>query len=157
MICADKVAKEVQENPKTLKEIRKAFGDEIFDSNGTLNRDKLGDIIFNDRTQRNKLNAIMKPKVMWALLKKLWHMRYTEGQDLIVMDIPLLFEAGIFKYLMFPIICVAVPDEKISMQRLMNRNGLTQKQAAQRIAAQMPISEKIKMSDIVINNSGSIT
>ena len=74
---------------------------------------------------RDKLNAIMKPKVMWALFKLLWELRWTQGEELIIKDIPLLIEVGFFKHIMFPIICVSVNSDQIALKRLMNRNNLT--------------------------------
>lgn len=119
VICSDEVAKEVATYPSTLKDIRKAFGDEVFDEEGNLDRAKLGDIIFADASKRKTLNKIYRPRIMWRLISKLWDLRYKQGEPIVVMDVPLLFEAGIFKWILYPIVCVAMSNEQENAKRLM--------------------------------------
>ena len=97
----------------------------------------------------------MKPKVMKGLFWKFWDLRFKQKEPFIIIDLPLLYETGFFKYLLFPIFCVVVTDELEVIKRLIKRNNLTQKHAKERYDAQMHIGEKVRQADIVIDNSGN--
>lgn len=72
---------------------------------------------------------------MWGLFKKFYQFRFVEKQPFVIMDIPLLFESGFFKYILYPIIVVSIHDESIIIKRLMERNKFTEDQAISRIRA----------------------
>ena len=74
-----------------------------------------------------------------------------------MLDAPLLFESKILEYLCFPILVIAVLDENKLRQRLMDRDKSSRDDAQKRINAQMPLTEKVRKADIVIDNSGSVT
>ena len=153
VIDADKVSREVVEPGKSAyHEIRRVFGQEIFKKDQTLNRKKLGAIIFADEEKRKQLNAIVHPAVRKEMLQQRDH--YVEqGEKCVVLDIPLLFEGNLTS-MVDKTIVVAV-GEDVQLQRLMARDQLTIMEAKQRIKSQMPIREKVDLADAVINNNGS--
>ena len=144
ILDADKIYKNLLKTNKLLyNEIKKNFNLEDF----TLKQ--LGEIVFNDYSKLKKLNKIAHPYVIKYFSDQLRRMSKTE--EYVVLDIPLLFEAQMESYCDV-IICVYV-DEIIQVERLIKRSNLTKEEALKRIDSQMPLSEKCKMSDFVIDNS----
>lgn len=154
VVDADVIAREVVE-PGTdgLAEIVKTFGTEILLEDGSLNRKKLGEIIFKDEDKREMLNQILHQEIHQKMMmaKEKWE---NERVPLIVFDIPLLYEAD-YQSTFDAIMVVYVP-EKTQIARLMERDELTVQQARDRIASQLPIEEKKARADIVIDNSQTI-
>lgn len=154
VVDADVIAREVVE-PGTdgLAEIIKTFGTEILLEDGSLNRKKLGEIIFKDEDKREMLNQILHQEIHQKMMmaKEKWE---SERVPLIVFDIPLLYEAE-YQSTFDAIMVVYVP-EKTQIARLMERDELTVQQARDRIASQLPIEEKKARADIVIDNSQTI-
>ncbi|WCG22387.1 dephospho-CoA kinase [Vagococcus lutrae] len=154
VVDADVIAREVVE-PGTdgLAEIVKTFGKEILLEDGSLNRKKLGEIIFKDEDKREMLNQILHQEIHQKMMmaKEKWE---SEKVPLIVFDIPLLYEAEYQS--MFDAIMVVYVPEKTQIARLMARDELTVQQARDRIASQLPIEEKKARADIVIDNSQTI-
>lgn len=154
VVDADVIAREVVE-PGTdgLAEIIKTFGTEILLEDGSLNRKKLGEIIFKDEDKREMLNQILHQEIHQKMMmaKEKWE---SERVPLIVFDIPLLYEAD-YQSTFDAIMVVYVP-EKTQIARLMERDELTVQQARDRIASQLPIEEKKARADIVIDNSQTI-
>ncbi len=155
IVDADVVAREVVEiGTDSYKKLVSEFGQEILNSDKTLNRPKLGSIIFQDQEKREKLNSIMHPSIRTSMKEKT--QKYIEdGHEVVVMDIPLLFESKL-THLVDKTLLVFV-TEKTQLKRLMERNDLTEKEATDRIQSQMPLSEKVKLSHAVIDNNGSLT
>jgi dephospho-CoA kinase len=141
IIDADKISKEVSEDPTTIREIRRKFGDEVFDDD-ILNRERLGDIVFKSRAKRKVLNGIMQGKILWRMFTTFLRLRFKEKKDAIVLDVPLLFETKILEWICFPILVVNTENEDLVKKRLMIRNKLTEEQALDRIRAQMPLKLK---------------
>ena len=130
------------------------FGKSILhESNNTINREKLGAIVFNDQEKRTKLNAIVHPAVRSAMLSQK-DQAIQSGKDTIFMDIPLLFESDL-TWMVDKTIVVLV-DEETQLSRLMERNHYSQKEAVSRISSQYPLSEKANLADAVIDNNGSV-
>ena len=155
IVDADVVAREVVEmGTDTYKELVREFGEEILNTDKSLNRPKLGSIIFQDETKRQKLNNIMHPSIRTSMKEKT--QKYLkEGHEVVVMDIPLLFESKL-THLVDKTLLVYVTKET-QLKRLMERNDLTEKEATDRINSQMPLSEKVKLSHAVIDNNGPLT
>lgn len=154
VLDADEYARKVVE-PGTpgLTDIVNTFGKQVLQSDGSLNRKLLGQIIFNDMTARQKLNDITHPQIQQMMTDEL--QKLAKGKTpLVILDIPLLLEnhniAGADA-----IMVVTVP-ESIQLNRLMQRNNLTKEEAQRRIDAQMPLSEKEKLADFIVDNSGTI-
>ncbi|WP_018931290.1 dephospho-CoA kinase [Gracilibacillus lacisalsi] len=154
VIDADIVSREVVEpGEQALEKIAATFGEEILLEDGTLNRKLLGSIIFQDQSKREQLNAIVHPAVRKRMISQKEEL-LQQGYQSIVMDIPLLFENNL-TYLVEKTI-VVYTTEDVQLQRLIERNDLTEKEARNRMNSQMNIEEKRELADAVIDNSGSI-
>lgn len=129
------------------------FGEEILQEDKTIDRGKLGAIVFNDKEKREKLNSFVHPEVRKQMLTKKEE-ALKNNEKLVVLDIPLLFESKL-TYMVDKVLLVYV-DEDTQLKRLMDRNGFTEEEAKARIRSQMPLREKLKMSDGVIDNNGTI-
>ncbi|MGG0663785.1 dephospho-CoA kinase [Viridibacillus arvi] len=154
IIDADLVARVVVEpGTETLKQIVEAFGEEVLLDDGTLNRPKLGDIIFHEPAARKTLNDIIHPAIRQEMLRQRDELLENGVKD-IVMDIPLLFESRL-QHFVEKILVVSVTEET-QLKRLMERNNLSEKDAKARISSQLPLSEKEKGADAVIYNNKSL-
>ena len=129
------------------------FGKDILLEDGEIDRQKLGSIIFHQEEKRKLLNEIVHPEVRKRMMEQVEKAQQT-GEEVIVLDIPLLFESKL-TYMVEKTILVYV-DYDIQLERLMKRNSLSIDDAKARIQSQMPLNEKIKLADAVINNNGSI-
>lgn len=154
MIDADIVARQVVE-PGTpgLKEVISTFGDEYLQADGTLNRTKLGALIFANRLMRWQIDLIMLPLIQNESSKQIqsW---CDKGFKVIGYDAALICEMGNAEKFR-PLVVVHCPTE-MQVERLMNRNSLTREEAMSRIEAQMPVSRKLEMSNFSIDTSGTI-
>lgn len=144
----------VEPGKPVWKKIREFFGDEVFNEDLTLNRDKLGQIIFDDVEKRRKLNQLTHPIIHRTIYKQIFKYFFL-GKNFVVLELPLLFEvnSSLINYI-YKIICVST-EEDIQIARLMDRNSLTLTEAKKRIQAQMPLEDKCNLSHFVIENSGS--
>lgn len=136
-----------------LADIITHFGEAYLLPDGTLDRKRLGALIFSDREKRAELDALLKERIKhWIQAEK---ERYiSEGHELIVLDIPLLYEGG-YEDSCDAVMVVYVPEE-LQLQRLMSRNHLDEQEAAQRMQSQLSIEKKKELADFVIDNSGTI-
>lgn len=135
-----------------LLAIARRYGPEILDQQGQLNRQALGEIIFNNTGEKQWLESQIHPFVkqcFWSALTQL------EQETTAVLSIPLLFEAQLTDWVTEIWVVTCSPAQQIA--RLIKRNGLTEAQALARIASQMPLAEKIARADVVLDNSGQIT
>jgi dephospho-CoA kinase len=154
VIDADQVARDVvKAGEEAYEQIIKTFGQDILQENGEIDRAKLGAIVFYNEQERKKLNAIVHPAVRRRMLAEK-EAYVQKGAKTIVLDIPLLFESEL-THLIDKIIVVYVDDD-IQLERLMKRNGFSEEEALARIRSQMPLHEKVKKADAVINNNGTI-
>lgn len=144
----------VEPGKPVWKKIREFFGDEVLNEDSTLNRDKLGQIIFDDVEKRRKLNQLTHPIIHRTIYKQIFKYFFL-GKNFVVLELPLLFEvnSSLINYI-YKIICVST-EEDIQIARLMDRNSLTLTEAKKRIQAQMKLEDKCNMSHFVIENSGS--
>lgn len=153
IIDADKVAREVVEpDQPTWAKIKERFGAGIFFEDGQLNRKKLGAIIFKDGQARSDLNAIIHP----AIRKRMNEQKekaLLQGKELIVMDIPLLFESEL-AHMVQKVLVVYVP-ENIQKARLMLRDQIDEDTALQKMKSQISIEQKKNLGHAYIDNSGS--
>lgn len=149
VVDADEIARQVVE-PDTpgLQAVVSFFGHEVLTAEGRLNRKQLGAIIFADKQKRATLNQLLAPYIQTAILKEIEAKKTTAS--LVIVDIPLLFEAGYERY-MDQVAVVYVP-EAMQLQRLMTRDQLTESAAFQRIRSQWPIEKKRALADIVFDN-----
>ncbi|OZM57942.1 dephospho-CoA kinase [Lottiidibacillus patelloidae] len=154
IIDADIVAREVVEpGEEAYNLIVNHFGRKIIGENSFLDRQLLGEIIFNDQKEREVLNSIVHPAVRLRMNDKK-DMYISEGRNTVIFDIPLLFESKL-QYLVEKTILVYVNAET-QLQRLMKRNEFSEQEAVARIRSQMPLDDKRPLADIIINNNGTV-
>jgi dephospho-CoA kinase len=130
-----------------------AFGREVLDAGGKVNRAKLGGIIFADAQKRARLNQILHPRILDILQKWFAALDEPEGPEFAVVEAALIVEAGYNRNLDKLIVCWCRPDQQL--ERLTLR-GLSMQEVQQRIGAQMPPDEKRKLADEAIDCSGSL-
>ncbi|EPX71982.1 dephospho-CoA kinase [Schizosaccharomyces octosporus yFS286] len=152
VIDADILARKVVEpGTSCLRQIRKEFGQEVILPDGNLNRPELGKIIFETPSKRKLLNSIVHPAVRKAMLKDLFYY-YITGHGMVILDVPLLFEAKMHS-ICWKTICVASSIET-QKRRLLKRNPeYSSEDADRRIQSQTPIQEKEYLADYVIDNN----
>lgn len=157
LLSADKVAREIvlPGNP-ILHEIVKAFGKEILYKDGTLNRARLGEIVFNDPEKRKLLEDLTHPAILKRLADQIETSRKNPAlkDRVLLVEIPLLFEVN--ACCLVDQIILVVTEQSIQVKRLMKRSGISRKQALLRIASQWPIDTKIKQSHWIIYNNRSL-
>lgn len=154
VIDTDKIAKELLSiDTEAYNEIIEMCGDDIKLSNNEINRKKLATIIFSNEEIRNRLNLIVHPKVKKIMMSEVARYKQMEVK-IIVIDVPLLFESDFDKYV-DETITVFVNFEN-QLDRLMSRDQIDLEYANLKIKSQLPLSEKVKRSTYVIDNSLSI-
>jgi dephospho-CoA kinase len=144
----------VASGSSALRKIVEAFGKEILNNRGELDRDKLGQMVFADVKVRAMLNRIVHPEIAKQSVERLHELKQRNDIPLIVYEAPLLFEVGA-ESRVDKILVVKINSEE-QLKRLQVRDGLSEVAAQQRMAAQMPQQEKIIRADFVVDNSGSI-
>lgn len=135
------------------KDLVKFFGREILASDGTIDRTALGAIVFSDQDKRTKLEALIHPRIAAEKSARLAEIFREHGEAIVVIDMPLLFEVK-REHTVDKVLVVYV-SARTQISRLMRRDGYTEEDAAKRIAAQMPIEDKVARAHYVINNEGS--
>lgn len=149
IINADEVSRRVQaKGMPALGEIREAFGNEVFEADGALNRKKLGEIVFTDKDKLRILNKITHKYITEEIEREL----KTVKEDIVILDAPALIESGAMK--MCDTVIALVADRELRAERIMARDGLTREQAQARIAAQRTDASYTQYADMVVDNSG---
>lgn len=152
VVSADVLAREiVRPGAKVLQQIVEHFGSHVLQEDGTLNRQLMAKVIFNDEQARLVLNSITHPAIAELAGKRLREAEQA-GASLVVYDAPLLFEAGADRQV--DKVLVVKVDAEVQLARLMARDGIDREQALARIDSQMPQMEKIARADFVVDNSG---
>jgi dephospho-CoA kinase len=157
VLSADQMAREVVEpGQPAYKKILRIFGPEICLTDGQLNRNKLGKIVFADPKQRRKLEQIIHPEVQVRLQTACAVLR-KQGRAVAFVEVPLLFETGMENF--FDVIWVVTVSPATQLQRLLERERerLTREEAEQRIMAQLPLSEKSARADLVLDNDRELS
>lgn len=154
IVDADEIARLVVEpGSPVLAEIAHVFGQGILQQDGSLHREKLGEHIFNNAEERQKLNGIIHPAIRQEMLRQRdeW---LKNGANTVIMDIPLLFESKLQSFVDKIIVVSVTPD--IQKERLMARNVLSEEEADARIRSQLPVVEKERGADAVLYNNGTV-
>lgn len=142
----------VEPGRPALAEIARAFGPGVLAPDGSLDRRTLGAIVFADEAARRRLEAILHPAVRQAMAEETARLA-AAGHDLVFYDTPLLYEVGLDRTLDSVVVVFAPPEAQ--RQRLAARDALTPGEADDRIAAQLPIEEKVRRADFVVDNTGA--
>ena len=154
-IDADRIAHSLLQPPSpTWKRVVEYFGREILTPHQTINRTKLGAIVFSDREKREKLNSIIHPQVIKEENRLIEEYLRSGAVGIVIVDAALIIETG--SHRRFDKIVVVYTDEKTQLDRLIKRNGLSPEEAKRRIEAQLPLKEKLRYADYKISTSGSL-
>ena len=157
VIDADKIAREiVKAGAPTLQRLVSVFGDEILNEDKSLNRKKLGSIVFGDNALCRQMNAIMHGEIFRIIKERIDENRVLGYNKALFLDLPLLFEtANAELYEIMDKIWVVDTDDEIRIQRIMERDEVPKESVLQIMSNQMSSEEKRKRADVVIENSGS--
>jgi dephospho-CoA kinase len=151
----DRLAHQVEEpDQPAWKRIVDCFGTGILNPDRTINRARLGAIVFEDREKLAKLNSIVHPEVFTAWHRRLDEIRQYRPDAIVISDVPLLIEAGMQSLVDVVALVYVSPEEQI--RRLVNRDGCTRREAEARFGSQMSIDEKKQYAHIVIDNQGTV-
>ncbi|MCH8107952.1 MAG: dephospho-CoA kinase [Chloroflexi bacterium] len=154
LINADLVGHEAYApNTEGWRQVVEAFGRDILQPSGEVDRRKLGTIVFSDPEQMAKLNAIMHPRIAEMVGERIEKLR-DQGKEVVVVEAALLFEAK-WDYLVDEVWSTDAPVETV-IQRLRDRNGLEEEEVRKRIDSQMDREERLARSDLVVDNSGDV-
>ncbi|NWF76685.1 MAG: dephospho-CoA kinase [Nitrospirae bacterium] len=150
-VDTDKIVKRLLTRKLILKKIRSVFGKEVFNDDGSLNREKIADLVFTDDTMRRYLEDILHP-VVFDEIERYLKKRKNKYQIAII-EIPLLFERGYQDR--FDQTIVIHTKENVAIKRLENQ-GINRERALMRLRSQIPIELKIEKADYLIDNNGAI-
>ena len=154
IIDADLIAREmVKPNEAGYRDIVDHFGKGILNPDQTINRRRLAKIIFSDPEERERLNFLLHPRIVKEIKRRIENFK-EKGEEMVIVDAALLIAAG-----QLPLVdklIVVIVSERLQIKRLAQRDHLTEKEARKRIATQMSLSEKMKLADYVVNNSGPV-
>lgn len=154
IIDADLIAREVVEPEKPAwADIVKKFGPEILSPDGTIDRRRLGEVVFADEGKRRLLMDITHPRIKEAVRERLSEYR-KENVPVVVIEAALIVESGGLREFLDGLIVVTA-DEEAQIERLIRRSGYTREEALARIGSQMPAGEKALHADYLIDNSGT--
>lgn len=154
IIDADSIAHELMSPGTTSYEkIVRAFGEGILRPDRTIHRGVLGEIIFKDDERRALLNRLVHPDIHAEILRRIVELESKCRYGIVIVHAALLFESGHYK--IYDRLIVITCDPSLQMARIVNRSGLTVEDAKRRLAAQMPIEEKLKLADYTIDTSGT--
>lgn len=154
MIDADALAREVVSvGGPALAEIRTRFSDAVMEPDGTLSRQRLAELVFGKPEELAALNAIVHPRVAERFRQRVAELQH-QGVDLVGYEVPLLFENQLEKRL-WSTVLVAAP-ETLQVARATKRDGVNEARVRARIAAQMPLEDKLRRADYVIHNDGDL-
>lgn len=154
IVDCDEIAHNIMNvNQPAWKDIKEVFGEKYLNEDQTINRKKLGKLVFNDPTKMKILNEITHPRIFQEMESQIAQYK-SEGYSLIIVDAPVLFESHSEKYYDKTLV-ISLPQD-LQIKRLMARNNLTKEEALSRINSQMSLKEKEARATYVIENTGSV-
>jgi len=149
IIDADKIGHEVfKPNTEAWREVVAAFGKQIITANSTIDRKKLGTIVFGNPEARARLNQIMHPRI-YDVVKAQLEEYQRQGAAVVVLEAPLLLEAGWTS--LVDEVWVTIASEDTVLKRLRERTGLSELESRTRIRSQLPTEKRIRQADVVID------
>ena len=152
IIDADQVARDVVEpGTPTLRTLTETFGVEILSSDGSLNRPRLGELVFGNADKVELLNSIVHPAVRERTQQ---HFAHAGERDVVVYDVPLLIEAKLPYE--FDLVVVAMAPESVRLDRLVNIRGMSPAEAQSRIDAQATDDQRREVADVLIDTGGTL-
>ncbi len=155
VLNADRVAKQVvDEDEEVKRELEKAFGKKIFYRNRRLNRKLLARIVFEDEAKTRRLNRIIHPRMVSRIIEKIEQARETGRYPIIAIDAALLYELNLEH--MFDTMIVVSSKMQNRIRRIQERDRLSEREIIHRIQRQLPIEDKMRWADFVIENNGTL-
>lgn len=156
VIDADVEAKALLERGEAgYQAVIETFGNRILDEDGEIDRKKLADSAFRDPGKVKTLNALIHPLVHERIVRRIERVRGQDPSALVVIDAPLLIEAGFHK-MVDHLVLVAPGDPETAISRAAKRIGITEEEARKRFSHQLPLEEKKKLADTIIVNDGTL-
>lgn len=153
IIDADSIARDVvREGTRAFEEIVRVFGRGVLGKEGGLDRKRLAHIIYHDEGMRKRLNSITHPLIRERIVNEI--KRFKKSKGVIVLDVPLLIEAGLFD--LVDVVVVVSLGEEEQIRRLMIRDRIGKDEAILRISTQLPLSKKLEFADYVVHNDGPL-
>ena len=143
-------------NPGTpgLARIVDRFGEQVLLPDGSLDRQRLGEIVFRDRKKRRTLEQLIHPDIYQAFVGQVSQITADKPDAIIVAEVPLLVEVNLIH--LFEIIVLVYTSRQVQIERLMDRQDMTRRTAAEMLETQLPIEEKKKYADHIVYNDGSL-
>ena len=155
ILDADDISRKMTEaGMPALSIIQNVFGDEVINSDGSLTRHKLGDIVFNNRDKLQKLQQIITTEVVDNINRNLSQLQSEHCDNIVVIDAPLLFECGMEN--IADENWLVISEMSVRIKRVKERDNLSEEQIIARINNQMSQEDEEKLSDYVLDNSGSL-
>ncbi len=155
VIDADRVAHGlIRKGQPCFDPVVAAFGTRILDAAGEIDRNRLGELVFNDPARLQELNTLVHPEVIGRILEQLDRLEQSHPPSKVVVDASLMIESGFHKQFQHLIVVSCGIDQQL--ERLMARNRLSRAQALQRIGLQWPLQAKLPLATVVIDNSGTL-
>jgi dephospho-CoA kinase len=157
VIEADRVAREVvAPGTEAYRKILDAFGADLALPDGSLDRRRLGQIVFKDAAARRRLNTITHPEIRRRIQEQVERLAEERPDAIVLVDIPLLLDTAARDAFELDgiVVVLATPEQQIS--RLIARDGLELEEAEQRLASQRPLADKATEADWVIDNTGTV-
>lgn len=150
IIDADEISRNLTKNKNIILEIEILFKEKLKNIDGSLDRKKLANIVFNSKSKLEKLNNFLHPKIRLEIQQKIDFYKSSK-KEIVFLDAPLLIESNLIEFVdgILLIIC----DEKIQLDRIRKRDGISEKEVFDRIKNQMSQNEKQKFADFIIDNS----
>jgi dephospho-CoA kinase len=157
VIEADKIAREVVEpGTEPYRKIVETFGRDVLSADGTIDRKKLGEIVFSNDAARRRLNRITHPAIRQRIEAEVARVRESNPDAVVLIDVPLLLDTtGPDTFDMDGVIVVTA-EKDAQIERLARRDALPEEDAQRRLAAQRPVQEKVAEADWIVRNSGSL-
>jgi dephospho-CoA kinase len=154
LIDADQIARElVQPHTPTWNELIRVFGKEILQEDGSIHRKRLAAKVFPDPEQRNLLNRILHPRIKAEMNRRVKEIGQKDPNAIVVIDAALIVELGDHREMDKVIVVTSTKEQQI--ERLRDRDGTNQDEAQRIFSSQMPLEEKMKVADFIIQNEGS--
>ncbi len=152
VVDADAIVSDLYKQKSVQRDLQRAFGKEIVSKKGEVKRRELAKIVFSDKSMLSKINSLVHPLVKEELKKRVEEFKAL-GKQFVVLDIPLLFESK--QRFEYSILIVVKCSKKEQFLRL-RKKGFSMDDILVRVYSQLPIEQKLKAADFVINNSGDL-
>jgi len=155
IVDTDRISRQIVEPGSAgLQQVVDCFGREILAADNSLDRKKLGAVVFSSPEKRKMLEALLHPRIFEEKNRQIEAIRSKDSHAIVLVDVPLLIEVGGHIHMDGVVLVYASPQ--VQLARIMARDNLTSEEAVSRIAAQMRIDDKVQYADYVIHNEGHL-